>query len=39
MNGLIDGLSGLVLLGGVFFIMVGSAGLLRMPDFYTRMHA
>lgn len=36
---LIDVLSGLVLLGGVFFIVVGSVGMLRMPDFYTRMHA
>jgi multicomponent Na+:H+ antiporter subunit G len=29
-----------VLLGaGVFFILVGSIGLLRFPDFYTRLHA
>jgi multicomponent Na+:H+ antiporter subunit G len=29
-----------VLLGaGVFFILVGSIGLLRLPDFYTRLHA
>lgn len=39
MNTLIDGLSGLALLAGVFFMLVGGAGLLRMPDFYTRMHA
>lgn len=39
MTWLIDSLSGLALLGGLFFIIVGSAGLLRMPDFYTRMHA
>ena len=36
---LIDVLSGLALLGGVFFIVVGNVGMLRMPDFYTRMHA
>ncbi|OGB88637.1 MAG: cation:proton antiporter [candidate division NC10 bacterium RIFCSPLOWO2_12_FULL_66_18] len=24
---------------GVFFAMVGSIGLLRFPDFYTRLHA
>lgn len=39
MTWLIDGLSGLALLGGVFFAIVGGIGLLRMPDFYTRMHA
>ena len=39
MAGLIDGLSWLALLGGVFFVIVGGVGLLRMPDFYTRLHA
>jgi multicomponent K+:H+ antiporter subunit G len=29
----------LFLLGGGFFILLGSLGLLRMPDFYTRLHA
>jgi len=24
---------------GIFFILVGSIGLLRFPDFYTRLHA
>ncbi len=24
---------------GVFFLLVGAIGLLRFPDFYTRMHA
>ena len=24
---------------GVFFLVAGAAGLLRFPDFYTRMHA
>ncbi len=27
------------LAGGVFFLLVGSIGLLRLPDFYTRLHA
>ncbi len=35
----IDGVSWLCLLAGGFFCLVGAAGLLRMPDFYTRMHA
>lgn len=31
---------GLVLLGcGVFFLGVGSLGVVRLPDFYTRLHA
>ncbi len=25
--------------GGVFFLLVGGVGLLRLPDVYTRMHA
>ncbi len=36
---LIDLLSWLSLLGGVVFALIGSVGLLRMPDFYTRLHA
>lgn len=32
-------LSWTLLLGGGFFLMVGGAGLLRLPDFYTRLHA
>jgi multicomponent Na+:H+ antiporter subunit G len=24
---------------GVFFLLIGSVGLLRFPDFYTRLHA
>jgi multicomponent Na+:H+ antiporter subunit G len=24
---------------GIFFLLAGAAGLLRFPDFYTRMHA
>lgn len=29
----------LFLAGGSFFILVAGIGLLRMPDFYTRVHA
>jgi len=39
MKNLIDGLSWFCLLAGGFFCIVGALGLLRMPDFYTRMHA
>jgi multicomponent Na+:H+ antiporter subunit G len=36
---LIDIASTLCLLAGAFFCLLGAVGLLRMPDFYTRMHA
>jgi multicomponent Na+:H+ antiporter subunit G len=39
MNDVIDLISGACLLFGGFFVLVGGIGLLRMPDFYTRMHA
>ena len=39
MTNLIDGLSWFCSLAGGFFCIVGALGLLRMPDFYTRMHA
>jgi len=39
MTMLIDVLSWICLAGGGFFCIVGAAGMLRMPDFYTRMHA
>lgn len=35
----IDLLSWALLLSGGLFCIVGAIGLLRMPDFYTRMHA
>lgn len=35
----IDLISWAMLLAGGGFCMVGAIGLLRMPDFYTRMHA
>ncbi len=39
MTTLIDVLAAACLIGGGFFCLVGGIGLLRMPDFYTRMHA
>ncbi|HSB99008.1 MAG TPA: monovalent cation/H(+) antiporter subunit G [Burkholderiaceae bacterium] len=39
MTALIDVLSWALLVGGGFFCIVGAVGMLRMPDFYTRMHA
>ena len=39
MSLLIDVLSGICLVVGGFFCVVGAVGMLRMPDFYTRMHA
>lgn len=39
MTGWLDALSWICLAGGGLFCVVGAIGLLRMPDFYTRMHA
>jgi multicomponent Na+:H+ antiporter subunit G len=39
MNGLIDTASWILLLGGALFSVIGGIGMLRLPDFYTRMHA
>ena len=36
---ILDILSWAMLAGGGFFVFVGGVGALRMPDFYTRMHA
>ncbi len=36
---MIDMLSWILLLGGSFFLVVGAVGLVRLPDFFTRMHA
>ncbi len=36
---LVHYLSEAFLLGGAFFGLLGGIGLLRMPDFFTRMHA
>lgn len=34
----LDLLSWACLMGGVFFCFVGGVGLLRLPDFYSRLH-
>jgi multicomponent Na+:H+ antiporter subunit G len=39
MSLLIDAASWACLVAGGAFCIVGAVGLLRMPDFYTRMHA
>jgi multicomponent Na+:H+ antiporter subunit G len=39
MEMLTDIVSGVFLAAGSFFILVGSLGMVRMPDVYTRMHA
>lgn len=39
MDTLFTVLSGLCLLAGSFLILSGGIGVLRFPDFYTRMHA
>ena len=39
MSLLIDAASWACLVAGGLFCIVGAVGMLRMPDFYTRMHA
>lgn len=39
MTGPTDILSWALLLGGAFFCIAGAIGMLRLPDFYTRLHA
>ena len=39
MSAAIDILSWILLVAGGLFSIVGALGLLRMPDFYTRVHA
>ena len=38
MQMLLDILSGALLAGGSFFILVGAIGLVRLPDVFARMH-
>jgi multicomponent Na+:H+ antiporter subunit G len=38
-NVVVDGASWICLVAGTAFCIIGAAGLIRMPDFYTRMHA
>jgi multicomponent Na+:H+ antiporter subunit G len=35
----INTLSSILILAGVFFYLAGSIGLLRLPDIYSRLHA
>jgi multicomponent Na+:H+ antiporter subunit G len=35
----LDIVSAVLLAAGAFFVFVGGLGVMRMPDFYTRMHA
>lgn len=39
MNMLIDLLSWVCLLSGSIFLITGAVGLIRFPDFFTRLHA
>jgi multicomponent Na+:H+ antiporter subunit G len=39
MNAVQNAITILLIFGGTFFMLVGSIGLNRMPDFYTRIHA
>lgn len=34
-----NGLSFLSILAGLFFVLAGTLGVLRLPDFFTRLHA
>jgi multicomponent Na+:H+ antiporter subunit G len=36
---LVSGVSWALIIAGGFFTVVGAAGIVRMPDVYTRMHA
>ncbi len=39
MDMVLDILSWAAIVGGLFFVVVGAVGVLRMPDVYTRLHA
>ncbi len=39
MDVVLDALSWIFLLGGAAFLLIGAIGVLRFPDFYTRLHA
>jgi multicomponent Na+:H+ antiporter subunit G len=36
---IVEAVSGLCLIAGGVLVVIGSLGLLRLPDFFTRMHA
>lgn len=35
----INVVSGILIVAGAFFVLIGAIGLMRMPDVFTRMHA
>lgn len=37
-GGVLDLLTGVFLLGGAVFALIGSIGLVRLPDIFTRLH-
>jgi len=39
MEVILDTLSWISIAGGLFFMLVGTFGVLRLPDVYTRLHA
>ena len=39
MDTIVEILIWILLLGGAFFMLIGAIGVLRFPDFYTRLHA
>ena len=39
MDTVVEILSWILLLGGAIFLLIGAVGVLRFPDFYTRLHA
>ncbi len=39
MNTLLDAFSWISLMAGSIFIIIGAIGLIRFPDFFTRLHA
>ena len=39
MDMVVEILSWILLLGGAAFLLIGAIGVLRFPDFYTRLHA
>lgn len=39
MSAVLDGVSGVLVVLGGLIVLSGSVGLLRLPDFYTRIHA
>ncbi len=36
---ILEVLSWISIIGGIFFMIVGTIGVVRMPDIYTRLHA